>query len=205
MPAITVLLRAWPDGKEKAYSYGGTASASGGRIRPTSALPTVVIDSEPAAASTIRYSGVRDRHRTTISSVMEPAMIVIPTGPPRWVNQVAMRSLVAVRSEIASFSAGRSIPAMPSPSSTASYTPAPAAVSPTTRTTPSAAVMTKTACADTPLASEPTRRTSVRPRPVGQWVRSRRPMCSSARVSSFSMPPPPLDPYGRRATLRGRG
>ena len=61
-PAMTTLLSEWPLGKEGEDSNGGTASAWGGRTRPTRALPTVVIDSDPATAITISTSGVRDRH-----------------------------------------------------------------------------------------------------------------------------------------------
>ena len=45
--------------KEKACSYGGTASLSGGRARPTIAFPTLVKVSEPATAMIIRISGLR--------------------------------------------------------------------------------------------------------------------------------------------------
>ena len=55
--------------KGKACSYGGTAALSGGRCRPTIALPTVVKVSDPATAMIIRISGVRERHRHTINSV----------------------------------------------------------------------------------------------------------------------------------------
>lgn len=55
--------------KGKVCSYGGTAALSGGRSRPTIALPTVVKVSDPATAMIIRISGVRERHRHTINSV----------------------------------------------------------------------------------------------------------------------------------------
>ena len=42
-------------------------------------------------------SGVRDRHRHTITMVISDAIMVMPTGPPRWVNQVRILVLVAVR------------------------------------------------------------------------------------------------------------
>jgi len=101
MPAMTVLFRAWPDGKEYAYSYGGTASDRGGRFRPTIALPTVVMASDPATASSIKISGVRERHRHTNTIVISDAMMVMPTAPPRWVNPVTTHMLVGVRSAMA--------------------------------------------------------------------------------------------------------
>ena len=79
---MTVLFRAWPEGNEKAYSYGGTASLSGGRARPTMAFPTVVMLNGPATAITIKISGVRDLHRHTITALISDAMIVIPQVHP---------------------------------------------------------------------------------------------------------------------------
>src|SRR5215218_454586 len=97
MPAMTVLLSAWPEGKEKAYSYGGTASVSGGRTRPTMALLTIVMVNDPAMAMSIRISGVRDRHRHLNAMVITDAMMVMPIGPPRWVSAVRSWVLVLVR------------------------------------------------------------------------------------------------------------
>src|SRR3954453_7092775 len=97
MPAMTVLFNAWPEGNEKAYSYGGTASLNGGRARPTTAFPTVVKVKDPATAMSIRISGVRDPQRHTITIVISEAITVMPTGPPKWVNQVSRRVLMAVR------------------------------------------------------------------------------------------------------------
>jgi hypothetical protein len=64
-------------GKGNACSYGGTAALSGGRGRPTIALPTVVKVSEPATAMIIKIIGVRERHRHTINSVAAPAIKVM--------------------------------------------------------------------------------------------------------------------------------
>ena len=83
IPAITVLFNACPLGNDGLDSYGGTASATGGRLRPTTALPTTVINKEPATVMIIKISGVPDRHRQTISKVIMDAMIVMPVGPPR--------------------------------------------------------------------------------------------------------------------------
>jgi hypothetical protein len=101
MPAITVLLRACPDGKEKAYSYGGTAADNGGRARPTIALPTAVKVSDPAVAITIRMAGVGLRHRQTIAKVTTVAMMLMPMNPPRWVNQVTSSAVSGVRQAMA--------------------------------------------------------------------------------------------------------
>ena len=115
-----MLLSVCPDGKEKGYSYGGTASASGGRGRPTMALPTLVISSDPAVPTSIRTSGVRERQRQVMVKVTIDAITVIPIGPPRWVNPVAHCVLVGVRRAMARSSAGRSSSLMPSCSATAS-------------------------------------------------------------------------------------
>src|SRR5918997_6580383 len=120
MPAMTVLFKAWPEGKEKAYSYGGMAAVNGGRARPTIALPTMVMAKDPATAMSIRISGVPDRHRHTIAMVTTEAMMVMPMGPPRWVNQVRTWALVSVRRAMDRFRAGWSRPAIPSCSATAS-------------------------------------------------------------------------------------
>ena len=42
--------------------------------------------SDPATAMIIRISGVRERHRHTINSVMAPAIRVMPSAPPKFVN-----------------------------------------------------------------------------------------------------------------------
>src|SRR5215216_1055591 len=120
MPAMTVLFSAWAEGKEKAYSYGGTASVSGGRTRPTMALPTLVMVNDPATPMSIRISGVRDRHRHTNAMVITDAMMVMPIGPPRWVNAVRSWVLVAVRWAMDWSRAGWSKPEIPSCSTTAS-------------------------------------------------------------------------------------
>ena len=101
MPAMTVLFRACPEGKENAYSYGGIASLRGGLALPRMALPTLVITNEPAAAMAINTSGVRDRHRHTMSAVVSDAMMVMPIKPPSWVKPVMIMVLVAVRSLMA--------------------------------------------------------------------------------------------------------
>ena len=84
------------------------------------ALPTVVMVSDPATASSIKMSGVRERHRQTNTIVISDAMMVMPTAPPRWVNPVAHQVLVGVRSAMASSRTGWSTPAIPSCSVTAS-------------------------------------------------------------------------------------
>ena len=61
MPAITVLLRAGPDGKEEGVLIRRYRFGERGRTRPTTALPTVVMVRDPATAISIRISGVRDR------------------------------------------------------------------------------------------------------------------------------------------------
>src|SRR6185295_11399563 len=42
----------------------------------------------PATAMIMRISGVRERHRHTINSVMAPAIRVMPSAPPKCVNPV---------------------------------------------------------------------------------------------------------------------
>ena len=61
------------------------------------ALPTLVMVNDPATPMSIRISGVRDRHRHTNAMVITDAMMVMPIGPPRWVNAVRSCVLVAVR------------------------------------------------------------------------------------------------------------
>ena len=78
----------------------------------------VVMANDPATAIIINTSGVRERQRSTIARVMADAMMVIPTTPPRLVNQVTSRSVVADRKPRAPSRTGRSIPARPSPSPT---------------------------------------------------------------------------------------
>lgn len=120
MPAMTVLLSVCPLGNDGELSNGGTASEVGGRTRPTSALPTEVMVSEPATAMLISTSGVVDRHTKVMVTVMQTVMIVIPIDPPRLVNAVIVALASAVRQPITADKTGRSRLATPSPSSTAS-------------------------------------------------------------------------------------
>ena len=57
-------------------------------LRPTIAFPTWVKVSDPATATIINVSGVRERHRHTINNVIALAIKVMRSAPPRWVNQV---------------------------------------------------------------------------------------------------------------------
>ena len=61
------------------------------------ALPTIVMVNDPTTPMSIRISGVRDRHRHTKAMVITDAMMVMPIGPPRWVNAVKSWVLVVVR------------------------------------------------------------------------------------------------------------
>ena len=88
-----MLLRAWPLGKAGEVSYGGTASATGGRARPTSSLPTAVISSEPAVPIASSSKGVRDRHRIVMTTTIATVMMVSPITPPRLVMNWAMATL----------------------------------------------------------------------------------------------------------------
>src|SRR5690242_6909274 len=110
---MTTLFSEWPLGKEGEDSNGGTASVRGGRARPTRALPTVVIDSDPATAITISTTGVLDRHSRASVTVTTVARRAIPTGPPRSVNHVATCSFSGVLRLIAALRAGRSSPVTP--------------------------------------------------------------------------------------------
>jgi hypothetical protein len=89
-PGRTVLFRGVLGGEENAYSYGGIASLRGGLARPTvafaevghptMALPTLVMTNEPAAAMSINTSGVRDRDRHTMTTVIRNAMMACRPG-----------------------------------------------------------------------------------------------------------------------------
>jgi hypothetical protein len=83
-------------------------------------LPTLVMVNDPATPMSIRIRGVRDRHRHTIAMVITDAMMVMPIGPPRWVNEVRSWVLVAVRWAMDWSRAGWSRPEIPSCSTTAS-------------------------------------------------------------------------------------
>ena len=83
-------------------------------------LPIIVMAKDPATAITMRTRGVRDRQTSTIRVVTHAAMMVMPSGPPRWVNHVRTWSLVAVRNPMAVSSVGLSKAATPSRSATAS-------------------------------------------------------------------------------------
>ena len=78
---MTVALSACPLGKAGEVSNGGTARSVGGRSRPTTVLPTDVMASEPAVATSMSRSGVHERHSsdspTTRSSVSDRR----PDGP----------------------------------------------------------------------------------------------------------------------------
>lgn len=114
---------------------------SGGRARPTTALPTVVMVDEPATAS------------STMNTVTAVAMMVLPTGV---VNPVSSRVLVSVRSWTAWSSTGRSKPARPS--STSAYICAPTATRPVISDPPTRAVTTSTDSAETTRTMVLTRR-----------------------------------------------
>ena len=97
--------------------YGVTEWRPG---RPTIALPTVVKVSDPATAMIIRISGVRERHRHTINSVMAPAIRVMPSAPPKSVKPVQRWLASGVRQAMTWSRAGWSRPEIPSFSATAS-------------------------------------------------------------------------------------
>ncbi len=59
-------------------------------------------------------------HRIARATTAHVASTAIPAGPPNWVNHVAKLVLNGVRIEMAVSRAGRSNPATPSPSPTAS-------------------------------------------------------------------------------------
>ena len=82
MPAMTSALSVCPEGKDGEYSYGGTASASGGRVRPINCLPAIVISSAPTPAAVMRMTGVHDRRRIARTTMIVVARIGIPITPP---------------------------------------------------------------------------------------------------------------------------
>jgi hypothetical protein len=48
-------------------------------------LPTAVISSEPAVPIASRSKGVRDRHRTVMTTTITTVITVSPITPPKWV------------------------------------------------------------------------------------------------------------------------
>ena len=114
------MFRVCPLGKDGLVSYGGTASACGGRARPAASLPTDVISSDPAVATSISTTGVHERHHHASASVTTVAMIGMTAPLPRLVNAVTTASPAGVRCATIHSSIGSSILARPVLSRTAS-------------------------------------------------------------------------------------
>ena len=78
----------WPLGNDGELSNGGTASSSGGRARPTAALPTLVISSDPAPVTATSATGDHDRHSRARPTATAVASTGMPILPPRSVKAV---------------------------------------------------------------------------------------------------------------------
>ncbi len=96
---MTVEFRVCPLGNDGLVSYGGTASACGGRARPARSLPASVIATiDPAAATAMSTTGVQLRHHqarpattrvTRIGRIVVPPMLVknettLSSAEERW-------------------------------------------------------------------------------------------------------------------------
>ena len=92
MPAIAIALSECPLGKDGELSNGGTASSRGGRARPTAALPTLVISSEPAPVIATNATGDQERHSRDSPTATTVASTGIPVLPPMSVNAVTAAS-----------------------------------------------------------------------------------------------------------------
>ena len=78
---MTVEFRVCPLGNDGLVSYGGTASACGGRARPARSLPALVIAMDPAAATAMSTIGVQLRHhqaRPATTRVTRIGRTVVP-------------------------------------------------------------------------------------------------------------------------------
>ena len=120
VPVITSEFSECPLGNDAEYSYGGTASESGGLDRPTRALPATVRSSEPAAAAAVRSRGVQLRCQRHSTATAAAARSGRPMVPPRFVSHVTEVSSTGERSSLASASTGWSKAATPSSCATAS-------------------------------------------------------------------------------------
>lgn len=108
-----------PDGNEKP-SAPSTATASGGRLRPTSHFTVRLIIPMPAAPSPATSSGSHDLRAHASAAPTTAAVIAAPTGLP---TSVITRIVVVnqgCRCAARKLTAGRSATAMPSLSSTLS-------------------------------------------------------------------------------------
>ena len=86
--------------------FGGTASANGGRARPTTVLPTLVKIRDPLAATPTSSSTDRRRQTTYMTTASVRVMNTIDGVAPRFVNAVTQRSPAGERSEMARSRAG---------------------------------------------------------------------------------------------------
>ena len=97
MLVMSTALRVCPLGNDGEVSSGGTACSAGGLARAVRSLPRVVIVSDPAVAPTMTTMGVQVRHHRARARTVSVARMVIPTLPPRLVNQVAAVSSHGIR------------------------------------------------------------------------------------------------------------